>query len=258
MLNPAIPLALCTLLLAGCQSSSPTGPTLTSAQIKEQTRERAAFETSIKRALARAADLANTGDRDGSFNLMIKVDDTNRIIGCGTRPGKKIDDRLPAYNPKLAQELESICWTSVFPALPASMFDANNKTARIVAPVVVYPLAGLSAAAREQRTAMLQGKAQNDFLFRQLLAPLPIDSVGVATLMLMSDSTGQVQECAASLDPHMLRPLDFKPDDTLLASLVQRCKQLDLSTMPGFVPNAKGLTSALHRIEYTPWKAGLG
>ena len=75
--------------------------------------------------------------------------------------------------------------------------------------------------------------------------------------MMMTDSSGQVRECAASLDPHSLRPSEFRQDDALLAGLVQRCKQLDMSTMPGFVANAQGMTSAFHRVEYTPWKAGL-
>ena len=52
-------------------------------------------------------------------------------------------------------------------------------------------------------------------------------------------------------------PHEFKQDDALLASLVQHCKQLDMNALPGYAPNAKAMTSSFHRIEYTPWKAGL-
>ena len=262
MFKPTFPLALAALLLAGCQSNasapdSPSKPKYTPAQEKEQALQRGVYETLISKVLAREGDLANALGRDGSFNLMITLDDKNRIIGCDTQPSKKLDDRLYPYNRKLATDLVSICWTAVFPELPTSLINSKSKTAKVVAPVAVYPLTGLSAEAREQRAAVLLDKAQNDFLFKQLLAPQPIDSIGVATLMMMSDSTGKVLECAASLDPHALRPAEFKQDDALLGNLVQRCKQMNISTMPGFVPNAKGINSAFHRIEYTPWKAGL-
>ena len=252
--------AFSALLLAGCQSgaNNPDSPSrLTAAQEKEQALQRDVYEKLISRVLAREGDLANTQGRDGSFNLMLTLDDKNRIIGCGTRPNKKVDARVYPYNRKLAEDLRSICWTAVFPELPSSLIDPETKTARVAAPVLVYPLVALSPDTRARREAALHDKAQNDFLFQQLLAPLPIDSIGVATLLMMTDSTGHVRECAASLDPHSLRASEFRQDDALLAGLVQRCKQLDMSTMPGFVPNTRGMTSAFHRVEYTPWKAGL-
>jgi len=252
--------AFSALLLAGCQSgaNNPDSPSrLTAAQEKEQALQRDVYEKLISRVLARESDLANTNDRDGSFNLMITLDDQNRIIGCDTRPNKKLDERIYPYNRKLATDLVSICWTAVFPELPSSLVDPKSKRAKVVAPVAVYPLIGLDAETRALRTAALQQKAQNDFLFKQLLAPLPIDSIGVATLMMMTDGTGQVRECAASLEQHSMRPAEFKQDDALLAGLVQRCKQLDTSTMPGFAATTRGMTSALYKIEYTPWKAGL-
>ena len=260
MLKPSFPLVLAALLVAGCQSSTraPDKPsTLTPAQEKEQALQRGVYEKLISKVLAREADLANAQGRNGSFNLVMTVDDKNRIIGCDTQPNTKLDNRIYPYNRTLATDLVSICWTAVFPELPSSLINSRTRTAKVVAPVAVYPLTGLSAEDREQRAAALLDKAQNDFLFKHLLAPLPIDSIGVATLMMMSDSTGKVLECAASLDPHALRPAEFKQDDTLLASLVQRCKQMNLSTMPGFEPNARGIGSAFHRIEYSPWKAGL-
>ena len=260
MLKHTLPLAFAALLLTGCQSNASApdkSPIPTPAQQKEQALQRGVYEKLVSRVLAREGDLANSQGRDGSFNLMITLDDKNRIIGCDTQPNKKLDERFYPYNRKLARNLVSICWTAVFPELPSSLIDPKRKTAKVVAPVAVYPLTGLSAEARTQRAAVLQDKAQNDYLFKQLLAPLAIDSIGVATLMIMGDSTGRVQECAASLDPHALRLQAFKQDDALLASLVQRCKQLDLSAMPGYAPNAKGMTSLFHRIEYTPWKAGL-
>ena len=258
MFKRTFPLALATLLLAGCQSNSGAPePRLSAAQKKELAVQRAVFEKLMMRVLAREGDLANTKDRDGSFNLMITIDDKNRVIGCETKPSKTFDNGLHPYNASLAKDLQSICWTSVLPQMPWSQAGTKEKSQEILAPVAVYPLSGLSAQARAQRTKVLLDKAKNDFLFKQLLAPLPIDSIGVATLMIMSDSSGRVQECAASLDPHALRPHEFKQDDALLASLVQHCKQLNLSAMPGYPPNAKGITSSFHRIEYTPWKAGL-
>lgn len=260
MFKRSLTFAFSALLLAGCQSGtddSYRSPKLTAAQEKEQALQRDVYEKLISRVLAREGDLANTQGRDGSFNLMLTLDDKNRIIGCGTRPNKKVDARVYPYNRKLAEDLRSICWTAVFPELPSSLIDPETKTARVAAPVLVYPLVALSPDTRARREAALHDKAQNDFLFKQLLAPLPIDSIGVATLLMMTDSTGHVRECAASLDPHSLRASEFRQDDALLAGLVQRCKQLDMSTMPGFVPNTRGMTSAFHRVEYTPWKAGL-
>ena len=260
MFKRSLTFAFSALLLAGCQSATidpDSPPKLTAAQEKEEALQRDVFEKLISRVLAREGDLANTQGRDGSFNLMLTLDDKNRIIGCGTRPNKKVDARVYPYNRKLAEDLRSICWTAVFPELPLSLIDPETKTARVAAPVLVYPLVALSPDTRARREAALHDKAQNDFLFQQLLAPLPIDSIGVATLLMMTDSTGHVRECAASLDPHSLRASEFRQDDALLAGLVQRCKQLDMSTMPGFVPNTRGMTSAFHRVEYTPWKAGL-
>lgn len=253
-----LPFALAALFLAGCQSNSGAPEArLTPAQKKELGQQRAGFAKLMIRVLAREGDLANALERDGSFNLIITIDDKNRVIACDTQPNKTFDRKLYPYNAQLAKDLQSICWTSVLPEMPWSLADTKEKFQEIVAPVAVYPLTGLSAEARARRATVLQDKAKNDFLFKQLLAPLPIDSIGVATLMIMSDSSGRVLECAASLDPHALRPHEFKQDDALLASLVQHCKQLDMNALPGYAPNAKAMTSSFHRIEYTPWKAGL-
>ena len=113
----------------------------------------------------------------------------------------------------------------------------------------------MSDEQRLKRDEAVLGKAQDDFLYQQLFAPLPVDSIGIATLIVMTDNSGHVQECAASLAPHVLRRTEFKQDDVLLRALIARCKQTDMSAMPGF--KATGLTSLVHRIEYTPWKAGL-
>jgi len=46
------------------------------------------------RVLAREGDLANALERDGSFNLIITIDDKNRVIACGTQPNKTFDRKL--------------------------------------------------------------------------------------------------------------------------------------------------------------------
>ena len=63
-----IPLALCALLLAGCQSGghdSYRSPKLTAAQEKDQALQRDVYEKLISRVLAREGDLANTQGRTG-------------------------------------------------------------------------------------------------------------------------------------------------------------------------------------------------
>ena len=259
MFTRSLPLAIAALLLAGCQSnaSNPDAPTLTPAQEKEQAAQRAVFEKRISYVLAREGNLANIKGRRGSFNLLITFDDKNRVIGCNTESNRKFDSHTYPYNAKLAKDLVSICWASVLPELPSSLIDLKERTAHVVAPIGVSPLTGLSAEQRLSRAEMLERKAQNNFLYQQLLAPLPVDSIGVATLIVMTDSTGHVQECAASLDPHTLRSAEFKQDEALLSALITRCKATDISAMPGFTPNPAGTTSLLQRIEYTPWKAGL-
>ena len=264
MFKRAITLAFCSLLLAGCQSDgiagdplNPSAATLTPAQKQQQVQDRATFEALTINVLRSAGYRANTNDLDGSFNLLIKLDEKSQVIGCETQPNKQFDRKIYPYNPHLANDLLSICWTSVLPRLPSSLIDPKETTSDIVAPVAVFPLNGLSPQDRSARALMLQDQAQNDFLFKQLFAAQPIDSIGIATLLVMSDSSGHVKECAASLDPHVLRPSEFKQDDALLGGLISRCKQLDLNAMPGFTPNAQGMTSVFKRIEYTPWKAGL-
>lgn len=79
----------------------------------------------------------------------------------------------------------------------------------------------MSKTANNARELLLD-KAQNDFLFKHLLPRCPSTASVSPRSAMMSDSTGKVLECAASLDPHALRPAEFKQDDTLLASLVQR------------------------------------
>lgn len=256
MLKLPLIITLASLVLTGCQTTSHSD-TLTPEQAKANALQRQRFEALMSNVLRKAAGRNNTQDLSGSFNLVMRVDRDNQVVGCGTQPNKKLDPKLYPYNPTLAAQLRSICWTQVLPPVPASLFNSEENVVKVVAPVVVYPLGGLNAEQRNMRNAILQRTEQNDFLYARLIAPQPVDSIGVATLVLMSDSSGQVKECAASLGPHSLRPQAFKQDDALLGGLISRCKQLNVSAMPGFVANANGMTSIVNRIEYTPWKAGL-
>lgn len=257
MFKRAFPLALAGLLLAGCQSTATdtNATTLTPTQAKEQALQRALYEVLMTRVLRPAGNLANTEGRTGSFNLKITLDEHNRVIGCDTQINRTFDPKLYPYNAKLAKDLLPICWTAVLPELPSSLINPKKRTATVVAPIAVGPLTGMSDEQRLKRDEAVQAKTQDDFLYQQLFAPLPVDSIGVATLIVMTDNSGHVQECAASLAPHVLRRTEFKQDDVLLRALIARCKQTDMSAMPGF--KATGLTSLVHRIEYTPWKAGL-
>lgn len=256
MLKFPLVITLASLLMAGCQTA-PQSDALTPEQAQANAQQRLRFEALMSNVLRKAAGRNNTQDLSGSFNLVMRVDRDNQVVGCATQPNKKIDPKQYPYNPTLAAELRSICWTQVLPPVPASLFNPDEKIVTVVAPVVVYPLGGLNAEQRNARSAILQRTTQNDFLYTRLIAPQPVDSIGVATVVLMSDSSGHVKECAASLGPHTLRPQAFKQDDALLGSLITRCKQLNISAMPGFVANADGMTSVVNRIEYTPWKAGL-
>ena len=133
MLKHTLPVALAALLLTGCQSNASApdkSPIPTPAQQKEQALQRGVYEKLVSRVLAREGDLANSQGRDGSFNLMITLDDKNRIIGCDTQPNKKLDERFYPYNRKLARNLVSICWTAVFPELPSSLIDPKERLPR--------------------------------------------------------------------------------------------------------------------------------
>ena len=256
MLKPTLCFALAMLMLAGCQSTAPVSP-LTAQQKLDRQKATSMFKTRFSHILKRAGDLANTQGRNGAFNLVVTINDKNEVVRCETQSNTYIPVPALAYNSRLARDLASICWTAVLPTVPDFLFDPEEKSLRIVAPVMVLPLTDLSPDAQKSREAKLLEKAQNNALFDHLLAPLPIDSIGIATLVVMSDSAGRVQECAASLDPHGLRPQNFKQDDALLGGLIKRCKQLDMTTLPGFKPNAQGMSSLVVQMEYTPWKAGL-
>ena len=250
------PLMLASLMLMGCQSTA-HAPSLTAQQKQDRKKARALFEARFSYALKQAADLANTQGLSGGFNLVLTVNDKNEVVGCDTQPNKWVVPQHFPYNPRLAKQLTPICWTTVLPPMPAFFFDENSTTQQIVAPVLVYPLFGMTAENTALRAAKLQAHAQNDFMFKHLLATLPIDSIGIATLVLMTDNTGHVQECAANLSPHPLRPAAFKQDAPWLGALIRQCKQLNLNAMPGFSANPQSLTSVVKQIEYTPWKAGL-
>ena len=149
MFKRAITLAFCSLLLAGCQSHgiagdplNPSAATLTPAQKQQQVQDRATFEALTINVLRSAGYRANTNDLDGSFNLLIKLDEKSQVIGCETQPNKQFDRKIYHYNPHLANDLLSICWTSVLPRVPSSLIDPKETTTDIVAPVAVFPLNG--------------------------------------------------------------------------------------------------------------------
>ena len=250
------PLLLASLMLAGCQSTSHE-PTLTAQQKQDRKKARSLFEARLSYALKQAADPANTQGLSGGFNLLLTVNDKNEVIGCDTQPTKWVAPQHFPYNPRLAKQLMPICWTTVLPEIPGFFFDKNNPTQQVVAPVLVHPLFGMTAQNTALRAAKLEVQAQNDFMFKHLLANQPVDSIGIATLLLMTDSTGRVQECAANLSPHPWRPEAFKQNAPWLGDLIKQCKQLNLNAMPGFSANPQGLTSVVKQVEYTPWKAGL-
>ena len=107
MFKPSFPLALTAVLLAGCQSATidpDSPPKLTQAQEKEQAVQRGVYEKLISSVLAREGDLANAQGRDGSFNLMLTLDDKNPSLAAALNPTRKW---MPGFTPTIASWL----WT---------------------------------------------------------------------------------------------------------------------------------------------------
>ncbi|WP_449432216.1 hypothetical protein [Pseudomonas putida] len=237
------------IALAGCQSH-------TTAQVDAQTRE--TFVTHMQQALQRSIGMADTGEQLGAVTLQVVLDRNAAPIHCKAR--RKIPVKLQAQLPgnmqtsnyqALARLVEEQCWKTIYPVVPAAMYD-NESSVDVRAPMVLT----LPHAAQAPATPRRRANVRRQFFWQQLLRDEAVSSIGMASVHYKANAQGKIEGCLVQLHPHRLRPDAFRLDGQLQARLTSRCLQLDLQQIPAFSSNQGVPAEGYSVIDYAPWKVG--
>ncbi|WP_125929982.1 hypothetical protein [Pseudomonas putida] len=256
MPDPRLSLALLglatILLLGGCES----GPKADAAPPVDP-KARQAFIEQTMGMLHHDMLAATGGQMAGVLNLEVTLDRDSRPIACSTHRAKaslavQFPQDMTATDRKLlASTVQSQCWKTVYPKVPAGM-QGDKGEVQLVAPLVLLRPPYVSEREQQRR----QQHADNQFLWRTLMRDEPVDSVGLALIRYQADAAGRVTGCLVELAPHPVRKDAFRMDGALQARLNRQCLNLDLGQMPGFAPDAHGNFAGNGLLEYAPWKVG--
>ncbi|WP_129405700.1 hypothetical protein [Pseudomonas protegens] len=244
LLTPAV------LTLGACQSKTPEQ----SAAQALETQKSLEFSVAISEVLRRNMMAANHQGLSGAVKLRIKLNRHNDVLDCTVRPGSGDVSQVLA-TPTLLHLARQVCWNTLFPAAAPEAFgdgDIINAIANLEFPRFSQ------LPSREQQVYRLSSSLyqQSRFFWEQAVAGPGIDSIGVASFYYTANAQGQVQECLVNLERSAFRPEAFKTDAALRQRLTQRCQQLDLRQMPGFVSQPDGLSRGEVLVEYMPWRGG--
>lgn len=240
------------LALCGCQSDLP-GPLLSEDEQQRQL-ETQFYANAVQQVLYRESLRANAEQLTGSVELVMRFNRQNQVIDCAAQSSPLPDARAYPYHPKLGEMLKSICWNTVFPVAPAAAFEPDGVLE--VKGTLMFPRLTLEDEQLKEFEFNAGEYAKGHFFWTHTLAPLSVDSVGVASFEVKADPQGRVQECWVNLRAVRYRPESFKPDNQLRNRATQLCEQLDLRQMPGFALE-QGQVPPIHAsVFYTPWKGG--
>lgn len=250
MLKQSLAILAGSFLLVACSTQAPTPATKTPDELAKEY-----FVLASMNAVRTVGIEANPEWQAGSFEMVYVLDRQNQLLDCKARPASNAKNSGGfAYNPQLAERMNSLCWQTVLPPIPAHMFDEGAST-EIVAPLQ-FPLRQVDAARQARSTAVNQRSA---YFWRHLFADQPIDSIGKARLIGMLDEHRNVLGCQVIIEPHRLRRRDFKQDNSLLDHLGHACATLrDVPLVPGQKPNAQGQHVFIVNLDYSPWRHKAG
>lgn len=239
-------------LITGCQvkpagSAAPVAG-LSTEQLEAQRQQR--FVYGMQKAFREGVIGANQQQLTGEVKLELVINRKNELLRCEVLGAPQAADAQAAS--KLGALAKDVCWSLVFPEVPPEELD-DEGIVEVRAPLILPPMP-------EDQRQYVEGRqrlyAQSRFFWDRTLANQPPDSIGVATFHYRANAQGKVQECLVSLGGKRERLNDFKFDNDLQNRLTQLCKQLDLSDMPGFVVDEKGVATGLVSFDYTPWRGG--
>lgn len=243
----ALSASLLTLALVGCKARAI--PEADPQVMKTFTHE-------MQQAVTQAIATADTGQQIGVVKLRVTLDEHSAPIACKAVRARDREGLLPADIPRtpfkaLAKVVEEQCWKTIYPAVPAALYE-EDRSVEVVAPLIVM----LPAAAQAPGTARRQANAQRAFFWQHLLRDQPVNSIGRVSVYYQANAQGKVEDCLVQIYPHPLRPDDFRLDGKLQAQLNSRCQALDLSQLPGFSADMHGVAKGYSELEYAPWRVG--
>ncbi|GHS80196.1 hypothetical protein PAGU2196_10300 [Pseudomonas sp. PAGU 2196] len=250
-LPPAL-LSAALIAMAGCQASPSTD-----TQAAADAQAFKTFTVEMQRALERSIALAPTGRQLGAVTLQVTFDRHSAPVACKAskapfKYGALLPaDVMPSDHQALANLVEALCWKTIYPVVPASLFG-GEATLDVRAPIIVQ----LPASIQAPGSARQRANAQREYFWQQLLRDQPVTSIGKATVFYQANAQGKVEGCLVQLSPTRLREAAFRLDGNLQAQLNSRCMKLDLSTMPGFSTNEQGTAEGYSELDYAPWKVG--
>ncbi|TDV56959.1 hypothetical protein EC919_102331 [Pseudomonas graminis] len=269
-MSPALPLSRLSLLrpispwlrltaiagmacaLMACQSrevgshAAASAPAVTSPEALKRQQFKA-FVTRFQSILGNRALEANSEGLTGEVRLRIKINRNNEIVSCETQA-----TGLATGNAPLADLSKQVCWSAVFPVVPADRLNKDGNV-EVVAPLIYLPM---HEAQRVWMQSRYQDYAQGRYFAERTLMKSPPGSIGVVTFEYLANKQGKVEACVVNLERHRERPEAFTYDNVLQSRLTEQCKQLDIAQMPGFSVDETGVSRGAVAFEYSPWMAG--
>lgn len=238
--------------LLACQSRQVTSPAAAPAAPSPEDIKKQQFHTFVARfqsILGNRALEANSEGLTGEVRLRIKINRINQVFSCETQA-----TGLATANAPLADLSKKVCWSAVFPVVPADRLDKDGNV-EVVAPLIYTPMNDIQ---RLSMQPLYQHYAQSRYFAERTLLKAPPDSIGVVTFEYLANRQGKVEACVVNLQRHRERPEAFTYDNVLQSRLAEQCKHLDLAQMPGFSVDETGVSRGAVAFEYSPWMAGPG
>jgi len=206
-----------------------------------------AFVARFQSILGNRALEANSEGLTGEVRLHIKINRNNEVFSCETQA-----TGLATTNAPLAELSKNVCWSAVFPVVPADRLNKDGNV-EVVAPLIYLPMNDILRSSMQPR---YQQYTQSRYFAERTLLKAPPNSIGVVTFEYLANRQGKVEECVVNLERHRERPEAFKYDNVLQSRLTEQCKHLDLGQMPGFSVDETGVSRGAVAFEYSPWMAG--
>jgi hypothetical protein len=230
-------LALFGALLAGC--STPPASPITKAEVM-------GIHKGFSEALSPMSLAANKDWLSGSVMLDIAIDRDNRLLSCTARP--------TSGAPGLVAVTERACWATVFPPLPAQVFNAHGKT--LIRMPMVF---GMDPPTDPQHRASYEGMvfpafSQGQYFWDNGISAVATQSVGQAVFRYVADRDGSVRVCNVDIHAVESRQAEFAQNSKLVRRLKTACLAMNLSKMPAFAVGNNALATGSVWLFYAPWR----
>lgn len=240
------------LTVPGCKAYSPDA--LPSSEAEFHQMDWPLFTRTFQQVLRRDSLRANQEKWVGSVELATQFNRKNQVVSCTARAIPDSPPQPGSSASKLEEMVRAVCWNTVFPMLPATVFNVSGLFT--VSQTLVFPRLELEPEQSKKLDLNAEQYARGHYFWEHTLANLPVDGVGVASFRVKADPQGRVQECKVSLREVSYRAESFKPDKQLRERATRLCEWMNLLQMPGFVLIDGKLPTVSATVLYTPWKGG--